>query len=186
MGIAALPTCGASSCLRRWRQGARTLPIGRRNAPCKPTVVAWASRACYGRGAGVFERLMQSQGWPEDLIALALEASPDSHEKEPQGLPLAKPEVAGSIDAGVAAESTLSHTLVDNGNALLLSIALPEGVEPAAVELDLAAHVVSATAHAEVPLRLHVELPRLVDPDLAPPAKFKKRGRWLVLELPCA
>eukprot|EP00927_Polykrikos_kofoidii_P066631 TRINITY_DN62193_c0_g1_i1.p1 TRINITY_DN62193_c0_g1~~TRINITY_DN62193_c0_g1_i1.p1 ORF type:complete len:750 (-),score=109.73 TRINITY_DN62193_c0_g1_i1:461-2677(-) len=96
----------------------------------------------------------------------------------PQSIPSNLPEVPSQWDWSLDHEST----------SLILSIAIPMGVEPSDLQLDVASErvvvVCSTPSHGNLG-SLRVALPRLVNPDGAPPAKYKKKnGRRLILQLP--
>lgn len=120
---------------------------------------------CYGQDQEVFRRLTTRAGWPKELLELAAQSE------------LLLPALGSSAEVW-------EHTLDEGEKSLQLALTLPEGVEPGDVELDVAPGRVVAAHNGQD--RLHLVLPQKVAPDRAPVAKFKRKGRRLILELPLA
>lgn len=132
----------------------------------------WNSN-CYGGAA--FEPLMEKHGWPEDLLKIAEEARSAVLPREDAATP------AAATDAGISWD----YSLTESEGCLVLSLFLPEGVEPSDVDLELGTRQVVVSCHDGKLAPLTVELTKAVDTMTAPPAKYKKKGgRRLVLELP--
>ncbi|CAE8628173.1 unnamed protein product [Polarella glacialis] len=133
-------------------------------------------RACHGDDPAVFRLLALRAGWSEDLIRLA-ESAPEP----PQEI-LSRPEPERPAPSSASA---WQYSLEEGDGGLTLSIALPEGLSPADVELDVAALRVSVACASEASSTggLTVTLPRKVNAAAAAPAKYKRKGNRLLLEL---
>eukprot|EP00434_Breviolum_minutum_P041404 symbB.v1.2.036828.t2/scaffold5292.1/size28769/1 len=101
----------------------------------------------------------KKMAWPKELIDKVEESNKVTVGSEPVLFP-------------GAAEETL----------IVLSITLPEGLNPQDLDVDVSAAEVSVTA-VTLP-ELKIQLPSLVDADAAMPAKFKRTTRQLILRLP--
>jgi len=125
-----------------------------------------ALRFCYrfaAPEAKVCEGLASKAGWPKDLIEQTLSSLED----------LTK------VDS---ASSPWKHSLDKGETFISVAICLPEGIGPADVTIDLASERVRLTA-PELP-DLLVALPCPVNLEAAAPAKYKRNGRKLMLQLP--
>lgn len=154
---------------------------------------------------------MEKQGWPEQLLSIS-ESLPSRSGLVDAQVPESSPNRNGAVDATVQeaavpaafappprvepavsvtddahAAAHWDYSLTESEACLVLSLSLPEGVEPTDIDLDVGEHRVLAScrgANGNM-ATLTVELPRAVDAMQAPPAKYKKKGgRRLVLELP--
>eukprot|EP00931_Biecheleriopsis_adriatica_P091506 TRINITY_DN65394_c0_g1_i1.p1 TRINITY_DN65394_c0_g1~~TRINITY_DN65394_c0_g1_i1.p1 ORF type:complete len:568 (+),score=150.33 TRINITY_DN65394_c0_g1_i1:27-1706(+) len=132
-------------------------------------------RAFAGADPAVFRLLALKLGWTQKLVDLA-ESSPELPEELP------KEELPADIEES---NDVWDYSLDEGENAFMLTISLPEGLGPADVDLDVAPERVSLVAGAPA-APLAVMLPRKVDPAAAPPAKYKRKGNRLILELPFA
>jgi len=138
-------------------------------------------------GSELFRPSMESFGWPQELIAIA-EASLDETEGRRGN------DGRGGAGAGAVGDSAswMGHSVAQEDGRLLVSFQLPPGLEAADVELDVGSECVVATCNggenitARRWLPLRVALPQTIAPASAPPAKYKRRLRMLVLELPFA
>lgn len=153
---------------------------------------------CHGKE--VFQFLMKRHGWPETLLAKAADpetllataadlTSGDASERAGDIVASDAPEASPTAfsppprDAG---SSPWDFTIIEGSSGLSVSIVLPTGATPADLDLDVGPLRVVARCTCDGPEPLEVTLPRSVDPTLAPPAKFKKKERRIVLELPFA
>jgi len=134
---------------------------------------------CYGKES--FQLLMKRHGWPESLLAMApaMEATPAEATAEafaPPARTVANNGCRWDFD------------LLEGSCSFTVSIGLPTGATPADLDLDVAAKrvVCKYTGCGGDMEPLEIDLPRSVDQAHAPPAKFKKKERRIVLELPFA
>lgn len=75
-----------------------------------------------------------------------------------------------------------TYSIQEEETLIVLSITLPEGLNPQDLDVDVSAAEVSVTA-VTLP-ELKIQLPSLVDAHAAMPAKFKRTTRQLILRLP--
>eukprot|EP00929_Paragymnodinium_shiwhaense_P119482 TRINITY_DN91388_c0_g1_i1.p1 TRINITY_DN91388_c0_g1~~TRINITY_DN91388_c0_g1_i1.p1 ORF type:complete len:726 (-),score=201.65 TRINITY_DN91388_c0_g1_i1:63-2240(-) len=163
-----------------------------------------------------FELEMERLKWPSELLAMSAQQKDVAVARQEGGYPAAEkkkkpaasaPPAAAAADAAppsstpaqavpaaAAAPSSSAawtYTLDEQDGSFQLSISVPDDVEPSELDLDVGRErvvvVCNAGGAAGALGTLHVALSRSVDPDSAPPVKFKKKGgRRLLLELPFA
>ena len=95
--------------------------------------------------------------------------------------------MASPAAANVQSDSAWDYSLMDSEKCLIVSLCIPEGVEPADLDLDVGERrvLVSCQGATSELGPLTIELPQAVNAMEAPPAKYKKKGgRRLILELP--
>merc|ERR1712113_725138 len=125
--------------------------------------------------------MLEKLGWPTAIFdELELEAMPlrcDATPAETAACVASQPPSEPAKDLSVDTDATSKadgpaweYSLSDIDGGVVLSISLPEDVEPGDLDLDVAANNVKATCSKMVPL--HVNLPKPVNPDSAPPAKY--------------
>lgn len=126
---------------------------------CVAYAQKWGSRGC---GAELFHAMISGAlAWPDDLLSLA------------------ETEMVSKVPLALGWE----HRIEELGTALKVYITIPVHVSPSDVHIDIAAaEVVAAYADSS----LQILLPVKTEPSQAPAAKFKKRERQLMLELPKA
>lgn len=147
---------------------------------------------CYG--SDVFRQLMEAQGWPKELLEIAdglpdISAAAEGVFDPPTRLVAesGKSTALAPPSSDAEAEASWEHSTVESDGCLIVSVSLPDEVEPTDLELDVAEKRVQASYVGAdgKPVRLTIELSKAVDTEQAPPAKYKKKGgRRLVLELP--
>uniref|UniRef100_A0A7S4SS27 SET domain-containing protein n=1 Tax=Alexandrium monilatum TaxID=311494 RepID=A0A7S4SS27_9DINO len=144
------------------------------------------NEVCHGREA--CDLLLRRHGWPEELLQAAPPRPPEPPPPKQAPAPAGDSGTTGPAAAAEAVPAEAWGCSVEEAaGALVVSLALPDGVELAEVDLDVAPEHLEAQCHKDSLLPpLRVLLPRKVDPSRAPPAKFKKRGRRVILELPLA
>eukprot|EP00434_Breviolum_minutum_P041403 symbB.v1.2.036828.t1/scaffold5292.1/size28769/1 len=113
----------------------------------------------------------KKMAWPKELIDKVEESNKVTVGSEPVLFP-------GAAVLG----SGWTYSIQEEETLIVLSITLPEGLNPQDLDVDVSAAEVSVTA-VTLP-ELKIQLPSLVDADAAMPAKFKRTTRQLILRLP--
>mmetsp|Transcript_34794 Transcript_34794/g.98765 ORF Transcript_34794/g.98765 Transcript_34794/m.98765 type:complete len:584 (-) Transcript_34794:223-1974(-) len=150
-------------------------------------------RVHYGLSERMLRALEQRYKWPADLLGTGAVIAPVEVVVSRADVPT-QPVAPEKPDVVVSAQgANLHHTLEEMGGSFRLSIQVPDGVDSSDIGLDVGSRRVLASVGGEgsggggesgAGLALTVELPREVEVELAPPAKFKRKGRWLILDLP--
>merc|ERR1712014_50028 len=81
--------------------------------------------------------------------------------------------------ASTSTTSSWEWNLEDQESVIIVSVMVPDGMEPSDLELDVGVEHVRILCQAGSGASLdtlNIQLPRRVDPGNAPPAKYKKKG----------
>ncbi|CAE7201175.1 unnamed protein product, partial [Symbiodinium pilosum] len=128
---------------------------------------AEALKCCYkfvARDRSVCEGLAAKVGWPKELLESAFSLFDQLKEADVSHLP------------------GWNYSVEKEQKFISVSIVLPEGVEPTAVNIDLAPEKVCVVTCGYPDLV--IDLPVPVQAAEAEPAKYKRSGRKFVLRLP--
>jgi len=184
----------AAICAVQASKGSRTIT---REVARRARYARHWNAVCHGQAA--YKVVIEKLGWPYDLLEAAQQIPgmtvPEPHVMQsPAGVAKQK-DVASLCDPRATTSTDVRHhwdyslVATEDGGILLLTLPLPEGVQLADVDLDVANDSVQVSCRQKGPsdpAPLRVQLPQKVDAANTPPAKYKKQHRQLILKLPVA